>query len=228
MGRPKNKKLPKSLSQQIKELDIKYNLDIDYDSSSCDGNCDDYCRCGKISNVRINSVDIDSLSQKLYKILKDDGVTLEAIYSIIGQASTSSLNWIDIHSVPGYYGEELGSAHITDNELIDRLVGLTELSEDEQIRQALINEYGYLLPELKHCKFVKEKVSLFDIKPANLGYYQKLSFQKIKAITDSYDFKKNVCGIIRQDGGIIDGYHRFKAAEHLDKQVVWVYRISND
>lgn len=94
------------------------------------------------------------------------------------------------------------------------------------MRQSLLNEYGYLLPELKHCKFTKEKVSLFDIKPTNPEHYQKLSPKKIKSIANNYNFKKNICGIIRQDGGIVDGYHRFKAAEHLNKQTVWVYRIS--
>lgn len=95
MSRPKNKELPVSSAQKIKELDIRYCIDIDYDNGTHRCNCgDDYCRCSTIVNVRINKVDINGVSEKIYDILKNNGVSLYPIESIIGQAVNDSLDWI--------------------------------------------------------------------------------------------------------------------------------------
>lgn len=54
---------------KLYSYDWRYYLDYDYDSDyNCEGSgCDDegICRCGTITNTRINSVDIDTIAHEI-------------------------------------------------------------------------------------------------------------------------------------------------------------------
>jgi hypothetical protein len=217
-------------------------FDIDFsDYTKCDYNvyydcesygCDSICRCGKIENEKITSVDIKSIVNLLlnsYYNKKDISAKRNYIVdSILGNIGREinyytidrilRINKIyepdkwNIKIISGYYGEEIENIKLFNNiaKKIDKelqkafeIVDLTK-----RIEYLLELEYGYILPELNGCKYELKDINREDIIIGNTQQYNKTSKESIDHYIE-YDCIK--CVVIQKGSKyrLIDGHHRF-------------------
>jgi len=224
---------------KIRGVDFKYSgVGYDYRSeTNCDNyGCDDYCRCGVIVDQTITSVDVQDITDEIYKLYFDDSPSTKRdnkINSIIfGTGKEIDLYTIDrilrFHKIwkdhvfdigidGGYYGQEIGDITF-DNAIankieseIDKAFAISDINE--RIKYLLELEYGYLLPELDGCKYELATIDLEDVVFGSDGHYRKIQKEDLDHYTDYY--YKGIRGVVRKSGDkykIIDGYHRIYAA----------------
>lgn len=192
-----------------------------YDDNTDEGNnynsCNDICRCGRIVNAHVTSVDTWGLAKELSSEPNDSILTYCIDRTLVALKIYDQDNW-DFDIGGGYYGEELGGVVLTCHGMVDTaLIHLCSLKSDsDRIKFALVEEYGFLLDSIKDLEFTIETVNRVDIKIPNEAY-------KIQAGTGIYkdsDYE-GPRGVLResQDGHLIliDGYHRFSAFEHEEE-----------
>jgi hypothetical protein len=208
--------------KSLVDLDFHYSVDVDYDTDSSGCQCEDYCRCSRIENTRVNSVSISSLINtisgiSIYDTIKktktkknDDEIFNYCLERILVALKLYRKDIWDISVRNGYYGEEIGSV-VLDKDLAE--AGdewITKLNntkkDDDRIRLALEAEYGYILGDLKNANFSIEEIYKSDI------YFGQETYRKKVVAGDLiYNDYKGICGICHKEGSkyrIIDGYHR--------------------
>lgn len=226
------------------ELNIRNilnNLDfssyVDYDSNrevayDHDERCkDDYCRCSTL-NPTINSFnykDIVKLICEQFKIENE-----KTIYCIDRICSTLTIEDFYCNVCGGYYGEEMDSIVIENYDILNKLEEnidiklarkkkISKINDsvklDNNIRNILIMEYGYLLEDLKNASF-----SVIEIDPKHIILSQPDHAKNLnKNKVDGYKNHQGICGIVKEKNGIykvIDGYHRITA--NLNKSKIKV------
>ncbi len=218
-----------------------------YESYSCESyGCEEegICRCAQIDHVQIISVDLQILSQELFKRIfdkskktfRDNKITeilygfnpdLINLYCIDRILSINKLwdesNWQPIIS-SGYYGEELADLVIKPplfeniNEQFTEVFDLESL--EDKILYLLKLEYGSVLDSLKDRKF-----EILQINTIDLIFGQKSHFTKVK--NKNVDYYKNYSlprGLAIESKGkyrVIDGYHRLTSINY-DKVTLFV------
>lgn len=209
-----------------------YNYDTHYDCKSY--GCDSICRCGRIYNEHVISVDIKAIVDLLIGEYYNDkdisakrNSTLDSILGNIGREINYytvdrilRLNKIyeptkwNIKVVSGYYGEEIEEVKLYKDiakkidKQLEEAFDIVDLSK--RVEYLLELEYDYILPELQGCKYELIDVNKDDIIAGSSGQYRKVS----KEDTEHYNGYNSIKGIVIQNGSkyrLIDGYHRFFA-----------------
>jgi len=218
-----------------------YIIELDYHTEySCeDSGCyEDICRCGRINDIRIISIDFNKLVDMIYDSLTDynskagkrqqrisqllyggEVVDKYCINRIITKYKLyKTCNWT-IQVDGGYYGDEIGN--ITINQVIFDLVKsecqkLMELETiSEKIKLVLSLEYGYLLPDLgnKDFEIIRISKSDIDFKSLNQNHIKLVNEEKSVNGLNHYNsfFYHLPRGVVRKIGNqfkIVDGFHR--------------------
>lgn len=142
------------------------------------------------------------------------------MFLIIVKCNTD--NW-SLGVCGGYYGDEIDAATIDKTaipaEKLKELLAYKDSAAD-MIKTALINEYGYVLPELEKAVFSVEKVALKNIVIGQANHYKKLDSNIIKRYS-GFDLPLGICVPIDDEKfRLIDGYHRIAAAKKNNKKTV--------
>jgi hypothetical protein len=162
-----------------------------------------------IRNSKINSV--------LGNITDDiDKYTIDRILRINGVYKTS--NW-EILVCGGYYGQEIDQVILDDSLALKIDKQLEEAFEiidiTKRIEYLLTLEYGYILPELKDCKYEADTIERDKLVFGSDGHYRKITSEDLSHYSDkNYDSYR---GIVMSKGNeyrLIDGYHRCFASEN--------------
>lgn len=228
------KKAPKSKSTATKKTmetpsvfslkilsDGGYFGDTDYDSTSCTGNCSDYCRCSQIVNARIRSVCAASIVEEVVPKKHRNsilGYCVERVLRLCGVCDKE--NW-SIKIVGGYYGQECNGISlddITKNIAIKHINNLMSQSDSQRVEYVLQLEYGYTLPILSGKTWKLLSVDRNNIIVGQEQYYDRKLMPLIVTKYVDHQFPIAVC--VLENGGryrLIDGYHRFAASKNIPK-----------
>lgn len=126
----------------------------------------------------------------------------------------------------GYYGDE-ASCSLNDNDakkinIFVDLLNDKSKKDNSLVELVLIEEYGFILDELKNKEWKFNKVKLNDIiVPTAMRHVQK-------EIIDEYvKVDKDLSCLCQKVGDkcrLIDGYHRYSAAKQLNKtKIITIY-----
>lgn len=218
-------------------LKLAYNC-VHYDYNverNCEGyGCDEICKCGKIIDVVVTSVDISELSEEIYwqleptnkKSKKRNSKLANILYSgdivdryCIHRILTAHKVWYEgywnVGIESGYYGEEIGDITIDVNIItkiskdVDTMYKLPTLSD--KIKYVVNLEYGYLNNTIQNAEF--ELLSIYkndiDFKKLNQNHIKDIKSKDTYYYNDeNYYYPK---GIIKKSGDkykIVDGFHR--------------------
>jgi hypothetical protein len=223
-------------------MDLKKRLDtlhqynfrhiVDYDSDyihNCDDSCEPYCRCGRVTNARVTSVNVDPLVSHLSHGVKDELIKY-AIDRIVHHAKID-MGDFTINISPGYYGEEIGDIRLHDHKLYsirDSLVSILYLDEEKTVKALLEYEYGYLLPQLdKPLNVYIHETEITNIDVVNNDHYRRLDKELVTSYKD-WKLPRAVlldCGV--GNYRLIDGYHRIRAAIENKLKKVMVIILSS-
>lgn len=213
-------------------VEYEYNTDYTCQESGCDD--EGICRCGKIENAYVKSVNISHLVNDIYQNLVDkssksgkrDHKISELFYGgeivdkycidrIVRKSELWNPEIWELKIIGGYYGEEIGGVGMPTSKfnLISKqcydMLQLDSLSE--KIKFILSMEYGYLLEDLKDSEFELIEINRSDIdfRKLNSNHIQKVKQKNLDFYSDDiYDLPR---GVVKKSGHlftIIDGYHR--------------------
>jgi hypothetical protein len=183
----------------------------------------DYCRCSKIVNAEVTSVDFNSVFDYISKELdaycdvhsKDKTFIDYCLHRILAIEKIYDPSLWEVNIVGGYYGQETdGGAFANKEKILNHCQELIKLSPSDRIRYVLNLEYGYLLPELEKCDFAIEKISTGYITNVNNGYH------KIKIGTYNSKSYSLPIGIYLKNNEryrLIDGWHRYTDLVLIEK-----------
>jgi hypothetical protein len=214
-----------SVRKVLQNRDFQYSgVEIDYDMAhDCEEHgCDYICRCGRITNIRIESIDKSYIASTIGKeILKElKTFKLNMSHDILAYCLDRVLRHLsldescfDIQYGSGYYGDEIyGIKYSGSNDLVRDIAILARSSSSmDALRFALEREYGYLLNILrdaKSCKIIEARPS--DLVVPNKDHYMKLDKKAIEGYKKE-DFSEYPVGVFIGIEGkyrVIDGYHR--------------------
>jgi hypothetical protein len=205
----------------IHDIDFRYCVDVDYESDYSGCTCEDYCRCGRIVNTRVNDLDCSKVNYISERILKETDLHLDdkdlALFIVQRLAVCNKIYSGGIWEVSicgGYYGQEIGDVNIdisTSHKLEGEIKECFALKTiTEQMLFLLKKEYGYVLPVLEDKEAAIKKVALKNVVLGNDEYYRKLGDSNL------YARYKGICGVviaINKKYRLIDGYHRINSAK---------------
>lgn len=199
----------------------RWYVDVEYDSYyNCEANgCDSICRCGRLSNLRVEKVNLSpsmvtiiyphqmkrGVKQKTYKPSVIDQYCIDRLLRIHKVYDTSAY---EVGVERGYYGEEVGDVSFNRScELISDVTKLMECKTDAQkVKFVLEREYAYVLDLIKDTT----EVAVVSKKPAtlitNVDYLARIK-------REPYDIGEFLpVGVIYRDR-LLDGYHRFSTLD---------------
>lgn len=217
------------------KIDYSYTcLNYDYDTTyPCDNHksCEnDYCRCGRIENVRISDINLIDLTEDIYnKIFGDTkNVAIRRDININSLLSKFDIDKYFINRIltlhrlyddncwhgdicNGYYGEELDGIFMdVMGSINDDLYFVLENDVVKKIEFLLKKEYGYIDERLVGKNWDLEIVNMDDIVFPNSEHYKSI-YTGLEYYGDAtYKLPR---GILLKSGNkykVIDGYHRFK------------------
>lgn len=197
------------------------------EGSDCCNN--DYCRCGKIINTSVTSVNFNSLLEFLSKDYEEDVITTYCIDRILRVWELyDTSNW-EVKVGGGYYGEEVYGVSLNQNVIDSICTSLKEiepLSDIDKVKKCLQYEYGYVLPIIetaqtaKICTLKMEEIKLF-----NDTYSKKISKKSI-SYYELYDLPRAVCIKVGDKYQVVDGYHRALAAQTNGNKEITIIVLS--
>lgn len=212
----------KNKKQDLSYLLDQYVLDYDYETTDCNGKCDDYCRCNKIIDLEIKGVYLSYILDKL----DGDEIDKYCFDRILRLNKIYDTRLWGISTTSGYYGEEIEGANFSDEEkMFSEILKIQRLkSLKSKIEFILNTEYGYILDCLKGCKYKIQTIKKSDVQLNNKNYYNKID-------KDAYPSDWNEEGLPigiytgTSSGGyrIIDGYHRFVANKNSEIRAIVAY-----
>ena len=200
-----------------------YDYGIEYDCENNDCNTEGICRCGKLTNCKIESLDVSKLLDVCNKMSIVDQYCVDRVVTLNGIHDKN--NW-EISVCGGYYGEEIDGVdldHSVFNSIISQLNGLDNKTDIEKIKLLLKYEYGYLLAVLKDKSFL-EIISLSknNIRAFNDEYNKKINKEEGE-LYKNYNFPRAVVRINNSgDYVIVDGYHRLASVAYDEKVDVFL------
>lgn len=233
---------------KIRGFNFKYCTEYDYDSHrDCYSHgCDDegICRCSTIENAHIISVDVTKMvtdireeyfdnsqasirNSKINSVLGNitndiDTYTIDRILRINGAYEPS--NW-EIQICGGYYGQEIDDIILEDfvaSKIEKQLEEAFEINDlTKRIEYLLKLEYGYILPELKDCKYEVDTVLRDKIIFGSKNQHKKVATEKLSHYSDkNYDSYRGIVIPKDDEYRLIDGYHRCFASENMRVEVI--------
>lgn len=206
---------------EMLDYDYQYQLDLDYEHEyNChDEGCDEegICRCGRIVDPRIRSINISTLSTEMSNSLEiSDTIGRYCINRILHAHQLWDADSWDISVCGGYYGQEIESVKIhpaVKKEIAKSVNALLMAKTDEEKMQVCLEaEYGYILDALNGLKFNIKVVPRDSVKAGQQDHYKKLD-RKVVASYKDYNLPVAICVKNGPYYRIIDGYHRFAATE---------------
>lgn len=229
---------------------IDYEIEGYYD---CENHgCDDegICRCFKITDVNINSINILSISNSIFSELFDikskqykrDNKISQILYGFNQEVDLYCIdrilrinnlwdkdNWIS-HWSSGYYGDELDNINIEDSLYkkidsdISYVISLPNLKE--KIEFLLIKEYGYLLDKIKDKSYEVIEVNKTDI-VFGQDLYHKEVIEKCNEMEyykdNKFDLIRGICLLKKDKWWVIDGYHRLLTSKKDKIKIIGIY-----
>lgn len=207
---------------------VRYDYNTNYSCEEYDCRDEGICRCSKISNAKVEEIDLISITNHLYGKLIDTDLKSSnrnkklnnILYGFdideycFNRILTINKLWdteiYEINICRGYYGQEVESITIQDSILrkienqFEEVLNFDSLSD--KIRYILTLENGYLLESIKDVNFVFGEISNSDINIKNSDHHIK-SISKKKF----YEHYPYLHGILKEKSGkykIIDGHHR--------------------
>lgn len=235
------------------KIDYTYSTDYDYDREySCDtSGCYDegICRCGRIENTTVNSVNLTSLTEEIYSQFMPENkksrkresriseilyggeiVDKYCIYRILVVNKAFNTSYWEVITCGGYYGDEVDSVNIDIvtlnkiNSQCEKLFTLETLSD--KLKYVLELEYGYVLDDVKDCDF--ELISIYknhiDFKKLNQNHIKNVKMEDLTHYSVSnYDLPRGIVRGETDNYKIVDGFHRIIAAN--DKNPFSVFRV---
>jgi hypothetical protein len=220
MNKTKKKKLVNK-AYEIQRIfqALRYYTNYDYDTVRDGCGCESICRCSKITNARI--LDVDTL-----RLSKDIGVYLDTeideycVERILARSGLHDRSAYDISIVSGYYGQEIGNVTFRGTSLVPEILNLLGEKDDlVKILKTLKYEYGYILPSLMNKTKVEIKeVAIASISAGQTDHYKRLDRDAIERYKEAKSTLPQM--VVVEDNGyfrLIDGYHRYAAAQGKDK-----------
>lgn len=203
-------------------IDFHYYVDIEYGYAyNCGPECDPYCRCGQIIDIRFEPLDKQAVARRIIekKKIKDE-LTRYVVERFCSRLTEESF---EVDVVAGYYGQEIGGIYLDwqDRADIEYLIGL---DAEITIKELLKREYGYLLDRLKTATFEVVRVNLSDVQLRQDEYARKVSEENLSTIEVSSRFFPVALCEEADDGkyAVIDGYHRVAKLKDTKKRKVFI------
>ena len=197
---------------------VEYKCDEEHDCAN-NGCYDDLCRCGRIVDVQITSINkfnmarsfIRRLQSGKYEVNELDKYCIERIFS----NTPFDINSFHLDIRPGYYGDELFA--ITTNidfDCVDALYQIfQETSSINKIKIIMKYEYGYLIDLIQESsKATITQIDIDNIVAGNITYYKKVDVLAANIYQYHINSAKFIWCVCVKSGNqyrIIDGYHRY-------------------
>lgn len=217
------KKKSKNFIPLIKNQNFEFSDSVNYDYDTIyyceESNCNEegICRCSTIENIRVT---------KYYPMkLTDEIIGKQCINDMILRYCIErycqhkiSIKDIEIEKSSGYYGEEISSILINEKHanILEKM-----LEEDPKIslRNCLIDEYGYFLPQLENLNPVVKNVDIDNIDIPNKKHAETLNSE---LYSNQPDFKLPIaiCQKVNYKYRLIDGYHRISDFKRYSKSKI--------
>jgi len=195
----------------VKQLfdDLRYHVDIEYNTDTSHCTCQDICRCGRVVDIKVKGFYGD-ISELFFGLCKDE-IEKYCVDRIVTHGV--DINNIQVSTTWGYYGEELGTVKLNNSPVAELESALSTKSPLKKIFQTLTYEYGYLLPDLE--KMTKVEVIEIPSDLINIGnteHYRRLDKQAIERYKNNKNkLPKAVVCAVGEGYRLIDGYHRIAA-----------------
>lgn len=199
----------------LKDNNLQYFVDYDYDRTGCTGHCSDYCRCTQIINTRINSVGFNYYVDQI-----EDVFLRYAVDRTLRHSGLNDLSKYKVETGGGYYGEEVYGVRFNGDlgSIIGSLKDLQGKDHNNLIETALIAEYGYLLPTVENKDWQIKTIKKEQLAFGNENYYEKRLNSSIVQGYKDYSMPRGI--VIPLTGGtsndkyrVIDGHHRLAAGK---------------
>jgi hypothetical protein len=221
------------------ENDFKYSLRYnDYGDYSCEeSGCHDegICRCYRINEIEINSVNISRITENIFiQLHKNDSQHKrdKALTNILYDYDIDLVNKYCIHRVltickiwdidnwnakvtGGYYGDEVGDILIEEDifkevsKHIDSIMDLETLKD--KIDYVLKLEYGFILDKIKDKDYHIVVVESNDLDFGQDKHYKNVLHKTLDYYSDKEYLRDSIRGVAYLDHGkwrVVDGYHR--------------------
>jgi hypothetical protein len=209
-------------------------VELSYDTyQNCElYGCDSICRCGKIENIEITSVNLRGIAQEMVKKLgwTKNPIKAYCLERLLIAAKLYRLIVCDVWDVRvenNYYGEEIWGVNIDCGiaaSLIEQLEAIQKMTNDRAIAFVLEKEYGYVLEKLQGAKYELFSTPVKDLVFGQDSHYKKLDEYTIEYYAE-HEWEGVPQGIILRDGKVIDGYHRLSAAKRSKHRNVKVLSV---
>ena len=180
------------------------------------------CRCGRIVDAHVESVDLTCLTTEIYdqlipsdkKSKKRDTKLSEllyggeivdkyCIYRILSINKVWNTDLWEVNTSGGYYGDEIDSVTLDIVTLSKVSTQCSKIFEFTTLRDKLLYvielEYGFILDELKDCDFELIKIykNHIDFKKLNQNHIKNVKMEDLDHYSiDNYDLPR---GIVRGD-----------------------------
>jgi hypothetical protein len=200
----------------IEDVNFHYGLDIKYDSQNMWRDSDYHSSDCYIVNARIEKFDPIEISRRICSENSIKGIDVYFVDRIINLGNFKKEDF-DIEVVGGYYGDEIGSVKlditaekvVLINSQINHMLALKTLKE--KLFYCLDLEYNSLLPELETLYYSEETIPKDQVK-----FYNERYMERRVPVLDRYLKYPYVVALLIENGKdyrLIDGYHRFSAAQ---------------
>lgn len=197
-----------------RDYDFVYDTVYNCDEEDCDG----ICRCGRIENIHVNHIPVQSLvpmlvhkaakgfskSNRIFEYCVERILVINKLYDVY--------LW-DVSAVPGYYGEEIGPitfCELTSKKIEEQVKALKKMTTPERVEYVLGLEYKSVLRAVKGRSWSVKQVLRKDV------VLRPDTKKRAEGESQFYKGYDGLVGVAYQDGvkyRLVDGYHRFTATD---------------
>ena len=227
---------------------MEYEADGDYSCEESGCNDDGICRCYRINEVIINSINIRKLTdfifneinhsgiqhereKKLTSLMYDYDIDIVTKYCINRVLSINKAwcvdNW-EVEWNAGWYGDEVESIKLSQSILskissdINSFINLETM--EEKINNILLLEYGHLLEKIKNKKYSIIEINKEDIFFGQTKHYDKVQHEILEYYSDRVygTLPRGVCCWDGQKWRVLDGYHRLSETKNTKILIIGI------
>lgn len=233
------------------ENNFRYCVNFNHKGSySCDeSGCNDegICRCYKIDIILIESVNITSITEKIFDKLFNNDIQHKRekdITSIIYDYDIDILNKYCINRIlvcnkvwdpknwqaercGGYYGDEVGDVLISNKtfkKVVSDIKNILDLdSLEDKVNYILNLEYGFILDKIKNKKYSVKSIDIEDIDFSQSDHLKKVLTKKMDYYSDKNYIRDNIRGVAYWNGNkwsLVDGYHRLSCTKFPKVRII--------
>lgn len=235
------------------ENNFRYSVNTNHigEYSCGDSGCRDegICRCYRIDEIIIESVDITGITEKIFKqifsndtqhkrekditsILYDYDIDLINKYCInrilVSNKVWDTNNW-HAESCGGYYGDEVGDVLLNDETFKKVVSGINNILEldtlEDKINYILNIEYGYILDKIKGRKYSVKSVDVDSIDFTQISHLKSVLNKNLEYYSDKNYLKDSIRGVAYWNGtkwSLVDGYHRLSCTKFPKVRIITI------